>query len=174
MSRSSSRAAVHPALLAARLQRIAETLAADIGAEGAALLEILARATETSAAAPPRGDLAALLGATSFDQLRVTAVDGHTVRIGCGRRAVRRTYRDLGLHSAMTREPTKKWAILLEVCAGHGTFRWRDFGEFHAVSQAVSVLRRRLRDAFGLDDDPFHGFDNGWRARFFASSEIGG
>jgi hypothetical protein len=171
MSPSASRVNVRPAFLGARLRRIAKILAADVGVEEAALLEILARVAEASAAVPPRGDLAALLGAASFDELRVTVVDGYTVRVGCGKRAVRRTYRDLGLHSAMTREPTKKWAILLAVCAGHGTFRWRDFGELHAVSQAVSVLRRGLQDAFGLDDDPFHSFNNGWRARFFASSE---
>jgi hypothetical protein len=54
---------------------------------------------------------------------------------------------------------------------GHGTFRWRDFGEIRAVSQAVSVLRGKLRGAFGIAGDPFYEWDGGWKARFFARSE---
>jgi hypothetical protein len=63
--------------------------------------------------------------------------------------------------------------MLLAICAGHGEFRWRDFGGFGAVRQAVSVLRGKLREAFGLEGDPFCEWKNGWRAKFFASSEVG-
>jgi hypothetical protein len=122
----------------------------------------------------PRADgIAALVGATAWNQIRITVVDGHTVRISCGRTTVRRTYRDLGLHAENSREPTKKWTLLLAICAEHGTFRWKDFGSFHAVSQATSVLRGKLKEAFGLEEDPFHAFANGWRAKFFASAEVG-
>jgi hypothetical protein len=122
----------------------------------------------------PRG-LAAELGATSWLDLSVTVVDGHTVRIGHGKTAIRRTYRDLGFHAENTREPTQKWTLLLAICAGHGTFRWKDFGSFRAVSQAMSVLGKKLCDAFALEESPFSrgSVARGWRAKFFASSEVG-
>jgi hypothetical protein len=121
---------------------------------------------------PPEPGLAAILGATDWDQLSVTVLDGHTVRVGSAKRSVRRTYRDLGLHSAKSREPTRKWDILVAICEGHGEFRWRDFGDFPRVNQAVYVLRCKLRAAFGLESDPFE-WNRGWRARFFARSELG-
>ncbi len=116
--------------------------------------------------------IATLLGATRWEDVSVTVVDGHTVRIACGSTVIRRTYRDLGLFAENSREPTKKWDLLCEICAAHGTFRWRDFGDFGAVKQAVSVLRNKLKEAFGLDEDPFHPWNGRWRVRFFASSEI--
>jgi len=124
-----------------------------------------------TALANERAGIAAQIGAKTFADVRVTVVDGHTVRIGCRRASIRRTFRDLGFHAENSREPTRKWAMLLAICAGHGTFHWRDFGSFRAVSQAVSVLRGKLKTAFGLEDDPFHEFANGWTAKFFASSE---
>jgi hypothetical protein len=117
--------------------------------------------------------VATLVGATRWEDVRITVVDGHTLRIGCGDVVIRRTYLDLGLFAENSREPTKKWDILCALCAGHGTFRWRDFGEFGAVKQAVSVLRNKLKEAFGLDEDPFHPWNGRWQVRFFASSEIG-
>lgn len=121
------------------------------------------------------GKLAAALGASSFTEIRITVVDGHTLRIGCGKKAVRRTYVDLGLHAGNTREPTKLWAILLAVCEGHGEFRWRQFGPMGTVSTSMTRLRAKLCAAFGLDEDPFfeHHAVKGWKAKFFASSEIG-
>jgi hypothetical protein len=132
----------------------------------------LVRASDPASAAPVTMGIAAEIGARAWGDLRITVVDGHTLRITCGRTSIRRTYRDLGLHAENSREPTRKWAMLLALCAGHGTFRWRDFGEFRAVSQAMSVLRGKLKRAFGLEEDPFGEYANGWKARFFASSEV--
>ena len=183
---ASSRLSVPSPVTRAALERLVEPLRRQLSPENAALLDLLVTVAATGATASalpepgaPTHDLGAppglapLLGAKCWEELRVTVVDGHTLRIGCGRHAVRRTYRDLGLHAANSREPTRKWAMLLAICSGHGTFRWTDFGSARAVSQAVSVLRRKLQDAFGLTGDPFHEWDRGWRARFFASSEIG-
>ncbi len=181
-----------PALLApglpvdatrAALDRLAEPLRLRLSPEDMALLDLLVTLAANGAAgsaaaerpAPAREpSLAALLGATSWEEIRITVVDGFTVRIGCRRRAVLRTYQDLGLYGGHTRGPTRKWELLVAICEGHGTFAWRDFGTFHAASQAVSVLRRQLRDAFGIAGDPFFGWDGGWKARFFGSSEMGG
>jgi hypothetical protein len=119
----------------------------------------------------PEG-IAALIGATCWEQIAVRVVDGHTVRIGRGKTVIRRTYRDLGLYAKNSREPTKKWKTLLAICAAHGELRRDRFAGRGAVRQAVHVLRGRLKEAFGLEEDPFHDWDKGWRTRFLASSEI--
>ena len=136
-------------------------------------LRIVSAPARTEDPAPRVSGIAHLISAATWEQIRITVVDGHTVRISCGKRAIRRTYRDLGLHAKNSREPTRKWTMLLAICAGHGTFLWRDFGPFGAVSQATSILRAALKEAFGLHEDPFHDYKNGWRSRFFATSEIG-
>jgi hypothetical protein len=43
------------------------------------------------------------------------------------------------------------------------------------VSTSMTRLRAKLCAAFGLDEDPFfeHHAVKGWKAKFFASSEIG-
>jgi hypothetical protein len=134
--------------------------------------EPVANETESTSKRPP--GIAAELGATSFAQLKVTVVDGHTLRISCGKKWVRRTYVDLGLHTGGTREISKQWKLLLAVCQGQGHFRWKNFGAFGTVSTAMSRLRKKLCDAFGLDEDPFeeHHVVKGWRPKFMASSEI--
>ena len=122
---------------------------------------------------PREGGIAQILGATCWGDLRVTVVNGHTLRIGHRKTAIRRTYRDLGLYAKSSREPTRKWKLLLAICEGHGTFRWSTLGGFGAARQAVSVLRMKLKEAFGLEEDPFYEWNGGWKVRFFASSEIG-
>jgi hypothetical protein len=122
----------------------------------------------------PTGRIAEEIGATSWSAIKITVVDGHTVRIQNGKATIRRSYIDLGLASHGNRNPTDKWKLLLLLCAGHGKFRWKDLGTFATARNAVYVLRKALKESFGLEDDPFHKFRavDGWRAKFFASSEI--
>jgi hypothetical protein len=128
----------------------------------------------TSTPANPARTIAAEIGATSWAEIKITVIDGHTLRIQKGQRAIRRTYIDLGLASKGNREPTRKWALLLAICAGHGTFRWKTFGTFDAAKNTIAILRKALRETFGIEDDPFHEFTFafGWKAKFHASSEI--
>jgi DNA-binding response OmpR family regulator len=123
--------------------------------------------------APIAGGLAKEIGASRWKDIKITAIDGHTLRVQCGKQTVRRTYVDLGFAGA-NREPIKKWAVLLALCAGHGTFRWKRFGSYDTAKNAVSVVQKLLKEAFSLEENPIerHSVANAWRARFFASSEI--
>jgi CheY-like chemotaxis protein len=120
------------------------------------------------------GGIAAQLAASQFADVRIKVIDGHTVLIAHKRKRLRATYIDLGL-ATKTRVPMKEWGLLLDVCAGHGKFRWKNYGGMVNAKQRVSVLQAKLREAFGLEDNPFHKFRvmDGWRAKFFATSEIG-
>jgi CheY-like chemotaxis protein len=151
------------------LERAGRAAHADCAAHGAG-------APRLDAAGQARpGGIASQLGVTSFGALAMKVVDGHTLRIANGRKHVTVTYLDLGL-ATKTRVPTREWELLVDVCAGHGTFRWKKFGTFHNARQRIYILRKKLKAAFGIDDDPFHAFraTDGWRARFRASSEIAG
>ncbi|HEY2516145.1 MAG TPA: hypothetical protein VGI39_34980 [Polyangiaceae bacterium] len=120
------------------------------------------------------GGIAARIGAATFAQITIRVVDGHTLLISCGGKRLRATYIDLGLATS-TRNPSREWGLLVKVCEGRGQFRWKDYGNMTNAKQRVSVLQKRLRMAFGLEDNPFHKFRvvDGWRARFFASAEGG-
>jgi hypothetical protein len=128
---------------------------------------------EEEAGAARQGGIAAQLGAGHFGEIGVKVIDGHTVRITCRRRRLHATYIDLGL-ATKTRNPSREWDVLLDVCAGHGRFRWKKYGSMTNAKQRVSVLQAKMRAAFGLEDNPFHKFRvvDGWRAKFFASSEV--
>ncbi len=123
-------------------------------------------------APPAPTGLAAQIGATKWSQIKITAIDGHTLRIQCGQTSVRRTYLDLGFGGA-NREPIEKWKIVIAICEGHGSFRWKQFGAFNAVKNSVYVVQRMLKHAFGLADNPIRPYDGAlaWQAKFFASSE---
>jgi len=64
--------------------------------------------------------------------------------------------------------------MLLDVCAGHGKFRWKKYKTFDNAKVLLSRLQTALRASVGLEDNAFHRFRvvDGWRARFFASSDM--
>lgn len=105
-------------------------------------------------------------GATWRD-LRIYRVDGHTVSVRGAGVHKRLSYVDLGMASAKNREPTRAWELLMALCEGHGTLRWR--GDAVAVKRQVSTLRAQLKAAFGIEDDPFAPYGKGgWRSQFAA------
>ena len=120
----------------------------------AALDESPATPQKPRAPAPAEG-LAAAIGATKWSEIKITVVNGHTVRVQCGKISVRRSYIDLGF-GGENRNPIDKWKYVMAICAGHGTFRWRQFGNYPAAKNAVAVVQKLLKTAFGLADNPFH------------------
>ncbi|MCG8423339.1 MAG: hypothetical protein MJE77_36015, partial [Proteobacteria bacterium] len=53
-------------------------------------------------------------------------------------------------------KPTKKWAILEQLCENYGELPWGGTPkEFDAFKRQVSELRQLLQHAFGIHADPF-------------------
>jgi DNA-binding NarL/FixJ family response regulator len=121
------------------------------------------------------GGIAAQIGAKVFSELAVRLVDGHTVRISCKRRRVHATYIDLGF-AGKTRQPLREWALFQGLCGDHGVLRAKACGSANNARQRLFVLSRNLKAATGLADEPFRRAREvgGWRANFFASSDIAG
>ena len=109
----------------------------------------------------------ALPAGATWRDLRIYRVDGHTVSVRGGGTHKRLTYVDLGMASEKNREPTRAWELLMALCEGGGTLRWR--GDAVAVKRQVSTLRAQLKEAFGLEGDPFAPYaKGGWRSQFAA------
>ncbi len=96
---------------------------------------------------------------TTWRDLRIYRVDGHTVSVRGAGMHKRLTYVDLGMASEKNREPTKAWELFMALCDGGGTLRWR--GDAVTVKRQVSTLRTQLKEAFGLQDDPFAPYAKG-------------
>jgi len=109
-------------------------------------------------------------GAKRFNGVTFWRLDDRTVRVGVAGRFHKRTFADLGMGHAQSREPTKVWEVLLAFCEGHGYLATSRFGGPVATKKLVSRLRASLRAAFELREDPFHLYERGtgWRSRFVA------
>jgi hypothetical protein len=126
------------------------------------------RAHAPSAPRPPR--------ATRWRDVEIFLVDATTVLVRVADRTQRLTHIDLGMASNRNRKPKKTWELLVVLCAGAGTFKWRRFGTFANASKIVSDLRREMSRAFGIKDDPFETFSytEQWRAKFRAQPSAPG
>ena len=118
----------------------------------------------------PGSSLASMLyGAfPDWPAVELVAVDGHilAVRTPVGWR--RFHYTDLGFAREDNREPTEAWALLADLCRKKTQGRRLPPDRVAAIKQQMSGLRKKLRQLFGLDGDPFHNFhrQHGWIPKF--------
>jgi len=135
-----------------------------------AIVLLRSEPTETAPPASPSAQPIHLPQGTTWRDVRLYRIDGHTLSVRAGSFHKRVTYIDLGMASAQNREPTKQWDLLMALCDDGSTLRWH--GDAETVRRQVSYLRARLREAFGLKDDPFEryakGRGHGWQSRFRA------
>jgi hypothetical protein len=130
-------------------------------------------AVGAAVAATTQGSTATLVPkARRWSHLTILAIDKHTVLVKVGWRRQRLTHVDLDMAHGKSRVPTTLWLMLLAICAGHGQFRWDQFGngKFKNVKPLMTKLREKLCAAFGVDENPFHRFSysQGWRPKFQA------
>lgn len=103
-----------------------------------------------------------------FEDVRIQMVDGHTIRVTIRGASARFSYHDLGLVNGRTKEPSRGFELLREVCEGSGEFRTVDFGGVEAARKQLDIVRAALRKLVGCGEDPFEKRGKGWRARFVA------
>ena len=113
-------------------------------------------------------------GVLRWNQVRMCLVNQRTLRIDVPGKSIRVTHVDLGMAHHRSREPTRLWEVLVELCEEHGYFKTRRFGSKHATKQVLSRLRKGLAAIFGLEDDPFEPYrrGTGWRACFQARPDL--
>lgn len=106
-------------------------------------------------------------GATWGD-LKITCVDGHTVRIDVLGTSVRKAYGDLGMADGRSKNPNRQWGLLQEIIDAHGHLP--DQRSEKQKKQRIA-LAKQLKEYFGIDGEPFESDGRGgWRARFRVAS----
>ncbi|MGO8997400.1 MAG: hypothetical protein ACLQVI_29140 [Polyangiaceae bacterium] len=126
------------------------------------------------AAAPAAPGLAALLGATRWEEIRISVVDGHTVRIECGEKKLLRTFVELGFVDGRKTDvvtATTAWSMLLLFCRT-GRIKPSEYsahGKAYGAKKVIERLGIAMRGSFGLAEHPIHEYSRRgglWEARF--------
>jgi len=107
-------------------------------------------------------------GATAWEQLAFFGLDNHTILVHFERRSRRLTAHDLGLAGKVSRRQCVPFEMLMAFCENDGCLKTRRFGGAQATKTTLSRLRKKLKEAFGIEGDPFFAFKpgTGWAARF--------
>ncbi|MGH7293987.1 MAG: hypothetical protein ACRELB_03590, partial [Polyangiaceae bacterium] len=113
------------------------------------------------------------LAAAAWEDLAFAKLDNQTLLVRFERRSRRLSAQDLGLTGARSRRPCAPFEMLMAFCENDGWLKTRRFGTARATKTTLSRLRARLRAAFGIEADPFHGYKPGmgWLARFHVQDE---
>jgi hypothetical protein len=99
--------------------------------------------------------------AASWRDVTIYAVDGATIGIAApGFEPRHHCAADLGMIHAITRNPTKRFSLLVHLCLERGRTDWRSagFDNFEAFKMQAHGLRGQLRELFGTRADPFTTF----------------
>jgi len=91
-----------------------------------------------------------------WQDLRITAVDGHTIRATIAGQSKVFYYHQMDMENRRNNEPNKQWAVLVAILDNSGKLPWppRQSKGVEAFRRQVSELRKRLKAFFGINDDP--------------------
>lgn len=91
-----------------------------------------------------------------WEKLQIKFVDGHNVKVKYpGTRTSTFNYKELGCQNDKTNNPDTKWEFLRVLAHGGGNLSVSNF-DSRFGRQAKYELSKRLRDFFGLAEDPFY------------------
>ncbi len=134
---------------------------------------------------------------TTWQQMTIEFIDGHTVSVRVGQIHKRLSYGDMGMEDKRTKNPNGQWRLLQKFAEGRGVIRFgsitkqqreyelarlaskmeTDFGGFSihtppdkTTKTGKKALSNALKEVFGLPDDPIAWKDGAYICRF----KIGG
>jgi hypothetical protein len=128
-----------------------------------------------------RPGIAALLGATCWEEIRFTVVDAHTLRIEAHGKSILRTFVELGFVDGRKKDivtPTLAWALLVMFCKRKRLkpSAYAEKGRAFGVKKAIERIGSSMREAFGLEQHPIHSYSKSarlWEARFRVADGAG-
>jgi hypothetical protein len=107
---------------------------------------------------------------TRWEKVVIRIVDDEHAELQVGTHKETRHFAELGMRDARRRdqEPNAAWAMLLILARHHGELRWGDQGASDNARSHMKILRRHLRELFGLTDDPIDDYKHRrcWQTRF--------
>ncbi len=119
------------------------------------LLSMIAGLIQPSAKAEDSQTICKLPDGTTWSQLLVEIVSNDAIRIKANGFTKRLTYQDLGMRDGRKGDfPTAQWELLIEFAEGGGMLNWKSKGSDPKWKKQVNVLRKKLKDIFGLSGAP--------------------
>lgn len=140
-------------------------------------LHLSTHARQLLGGAQPSGVLrpVELPAGTTWERVVVRVLDEERVEIQSGRQRERRTFIEMGMADGRrsSPEPSLSWTFLLTLAREDGTLTWEDRVASDNARNHIRLLRDALRQALGLEGDPFHRYERklGWRTRFLLVDE---
>ena len=97
---------------------------------------------------------------TKWEDMTWTFLSNELVRVEAKGISKKYQYSDLGFTDRRKGDsPDTRWAILSKLAKNNGEITWKtniNSKEKNMMSAAVRDIRKRLKDFFNIDDDPFH------------------
>ena len=103
---------------------------------------------------------------TTWSQVAIRMLDGHTASVAVGRLHRVLTFAQMGMVNRKNGAPSVQWELLRLFAVGHGVLTWRSSGADRKNQKRRELLAKHLQRFFRIPTDPFLSSGNGWRTRF--------
>ncbi|MCF6150414.1 MAG: hypothetical protein E3K37_17400 [Candidatus Kuenenia sp.] len=92
---------------------------------------------------------------TKWQDIEIVFINNHTINIKVNRKfAGKKNYSEVGFKDERTNKPIKAWDILIGLCGTNGILRGFSHAQKPKIEKTISGLRDKLRQYFGINDDP--------------------
>lgn len=95
---------------------------------------------------------------TTWEAITIKFLDGHTVKITVAGEVHKRDFTEMGFRDERTMNPNKQWELLRDIADDHGQIDWNSPKASPAVRSRKKSLADKLREYFGIDEDPFNDY----------------
>ena len=104
---------------------------------------------------PPRNPFQGIKD-LKWEDISVTFLDGHNVRIVAKETNVTANYKEMGFEDSRTLNPDSQWAFLRILANSDGAISWQDSVANDTAKKKKQLLSETLKDYFGISEDPFY------------------
>jgi hypothetical protein len=98
---------------------------------------------------------------TSWQEITIKFIDGHTVGVTMGHSSRRFNFAELGMKDSRDGNPNTQWKLLAILAENGGRLSWQQSAAGPKKKKQVELLARRLQDFFGIAENPFHPYKKG-------------
>jgi 7-cyano-7-deazaguanine synthase in queuosine biosynthesis len=104
---------------------------------------------------------------TTWPEILIRFLDGHTVTIAVDSRTERRTFAEMNMKDGRNGNPTKQWKLLERLAQNGGRLAWTNSGANSKLKKQVELLAHRLQEYFNISESPFHDYQrgSGWQMK---------
>jgi hypothetical protein len=102
---------------------------------------------------------------TNWQDILIRFLDGHTVSISVDGRTERLTFAEMNMKDGRNGNPNRQWKLLELLAQNGGRLSWSTSAAGFKQKKQVELLSHRLRQYFGIAENPFHEYQKsaGWQ-----------